>query len=49
MYDAAGQASYRLEVGLEKQGDRQIVTVTADRNWLAAPDREYPVIVTPAC
>ncbi|MGW4060855.1 DNRLRE domain-containing protein [Amycolatopsis sp. NPDC004747] len=32
---------------VEQQGDRITVVVEADRGWLAAPERTYPVVIDP--
>ncbi|MFV0412032.1 MAG: DUF6531 domain-containing protein, partial [Oscillospiraceae bacterium] len=44
MYDAAGAYSFDVELSLE--GD--ILTVSADEAWLAAPQRVYPVEIDPS-
>ncbi|MEU4743506.1 DNRLRE domain-containing protein, partial [Actinosynnema sp. NPDC023658] len=32
---------------VEQQGAKTTITVRADRDWLAAPEREYPVVIDP--
>lgn len=48
MKDAAGETSGAIKVSLspDKQG-RCRVTFQADREWLTAPERKYPVVVDP--
>ena len=51
MIDAKGQKSEEVDIQIEKnkqQGeDQYTLTVTADKNWLASPQREYPVEIDP--
>lgn len=48
MYDAAGNTSTALALELEHQsGGRYYVTLTADKEWLNAPERSYPVKIDP--
>lgn len=43
MKDAAGAESTNVELSLKKD----VVTITADAEWLSAKDRAYPVIIDP--
>ena len=43
MTDASGNASAAISLSLEKN----VLTVTPDKNWLDAPERAYPVTVDP--
>lgn len=48
MEDASGAISDALTLTLEKDDEgRSIVSLFIDENWLAAPDRAYPVRVDP--
>ncbi len=48
MSDSASQISSDVNFGLESKGDgRWIVTVEADREWLEASNRSWPVTIDP--
>lgn len=48
MTDAAGVSSYDVQIHLEETEEGQIVCVTADTEWLSAPERIYPVLIDPS-
>jgi RHS repeat-associated protein len=48
MTDAAGITSFQVRYALQREGAGWLLTVTADRAWLDAPDRVWPVVVDPA-
>ena len=48
MYDAAGADSAAVSYSLaESNGNRWLLTVTADSTWINSPDRVFPVTVDP--
>ncbi|MGT2972462.1 DUF6531 domain-containing protein, partial [Streptococcus azizii] len=47
MADSAGETSSALTLALTKTKERYQVTVTADKDWLASPKRQYPVRIDP--
>lgn len=47
MEDAAGEVSFGVKLDVSEAGDLYLVTVTADREWLDAPERAYPVRIDP--
>lgn len=47
MEDKEGVRSHSLALNLEKEKGKYIITLTADRDWLKAPERVYPVIIDP--
>lgn len=47
MVDASGIVSMNLKLKLDRDGSRYLVTVIADREWLNAADRAYPVRIDP--
>ncbi len=47
MEDAAGEVSFGVEMTFAETGGLYLVTVTADREWLDAPERVYPVRIDP--
>lgn len=49
MEDAAGVRNTELSLKLKRESDSSYeVTVTADKKWLGAEDRQYPVRIDPA-
>ena len=47
MEDAAGEVSFGVEMSLTETDGLCLVTVRADREWLDAPERVYPVRIDP--
>jgi RHS repeat-associated protein len=47
LVDAAGERSERVSFALERTGSGWTLTLRADRTWLAAPGRRYPVALDP--
>lgn len=47
MMDASGEASTNLSLALAKEDGKYIATITADKEWLNAPERAYPVRIDP--
>ncbi len=47
MRDADGTLSRGARYGLERVGGRQIVVLRLDADWLASPERRFPVVVDP--
>ena len=48
MFDAGGEISDAVSYSLEKSGGKKyILTITADRDWMNSPEREFPVTVDP--
>ena len=47
MIDSNGEESSDIDVTLSQIGGSYIVTLTADSDWLSAPERMYPVTVDP--
>ncbi len=54
MFDSTGiegqsrSAEKSLFTAVMRKGDRWILNVTADRDWLTSPERVYPVMIDPA-
>ena len=48
MMDANEQTSSDIELSLSKQGGRNIVTLTASKEWLGAEERVFPVVIDPS-
>jgi len=48
MMDANEQTSNDINMSLSKEDDRNIITITANREWLEAEDRVYPVVIDPS-
>jgi|GEM_PF-1697233 len=48
MADASGMVSQGITLSLAKDGFKDILTVSPDAEWLAAPERAYPVVVDPS-
>ncbi|MBP3446405.1 MAG: DNRLRE domain-containing protein [Clostridia bacterium] len=47
MYDAAGETSTDVSISFKRNGDKYIVTVTADKEWINDKSREFPVVIDP--
>ena len=47
MFDAAGQSSNNITMSIERVMGHNYVTLTVDNEWLAAPERAYPVKIDP--
>lgn len=47
MYDSAGASSQNVYLKVEMQGEKEVISVQADAEWLQAEDRVYPVIIDP--
>ena len=47
MEDAAGEISFGVKMTLSEADGLYLVTVTADKEWLDAPERVYPVRIDP--
>ena len=47
MYDAAGETSTDVSISFKQNGDKYIVTVTADKEWINDKSREFPVVIDP--
>ena len=48
MFDAGGEISDAVSYSLEKLGGKKyILTITAGRDWMNSPEREFPVTVDP--
>ncbi len=48
MKDAAGERSNAIQVSLsQEKKDRCCITFQADKEWLWAPERKYPVVIDP--
>ena len=48
MFDANGESSNAVEYTLtHKNGNKYLLTVTADENWINAEDRVFPITVDP--
>lgn len=48
MFDASEKSySEKVSQTVEQQGSKITVTVRADQEWLAAPQRKYPVVIDP--
>ncbi|MHB1452994.1 MAG: RICIN domain-containing protein [Saccharofermentanales bacterium] len=47
MTDAQGMYSSDIKVAIELTGNTHLITLTADRTWLDAEDRIYPVTIDP--
>ncbi|MET9106651.1 LamG-like jellyroll fold domain-containing protein [Streptomyces zhihengii] len=48
MQDAAGATSYDVRYTLVERAGRQVLRVEADRDWIADPDRAFPVLLDPS-
>ena len=48
MEDAAGEISFGVRLDMEAADGLYLVTVTADKEWLSAPERVYPVRIDPS-
>ncbi len=47
MVDSADEISFGIRLSMQKQDGMLLVTVTADEDWLSAPERVYPVRIDP--
>ncbi|MBE6638904.1 MAG: RHS repeat-associated core domain-containing protein [Ruminococcaceae bacterium] len=47
MYDAVGAHNENITQTITEHGNNYILTITADKEWLAASEREYPVTIDP--
>jgi RHS repeat-associated protein len=47
MYDRNGTRSSAVSQRLEKRGDSVVLVLSADRAWLASPQRQWPVVIDP--
>ena len=47
MYDAAGETSTDVSISFKQNGEKYIVTVTADKEWINDKSREFPVVIDP--
>ncbi len=47
MYDAAGETSTDVSISFKQNGDKYVVTVTADKDWINDKSREFPVVIDP--
>lgn len=47
MMDAAEAVSFHIELELRKEEGRTILSVRPDQEWLASPERRYPVRIDP--
>lgn len=47
MMDAAEAVSFNITLELRTEEDRTILTVRPDQEWLASPERQYPVRIDP--
>ncbi|MBR3767092.1 MAG: DNRLRE domain-containing protein, partial [Clostridia bacterium] len=47
MTDAKGLFSNQVTMSLSVSGSEYILTVTADKDWLNTPEREFPVVIDP--
>ena len=48
MMDANEQTSNEIKISLGKEDDRNIITITPNKEWLDAEDRVYPVVIDPS-
>lgn len=48
MKDASGEMSFDIQISLRKKEGGYYVTITADKGWLDATDRDYPVRIDPS-
>ena len=48
MSDASGEVSLDVKLSLSKEKGKNIVTVTANKEWLLAEERAYPVRIDPS-
>lgn len=48
MVDAKGIRSEEVQIAITKKSSNNVLTVTADKNWLADPARAYPVQIDPS-
>ena len=47
MSDASGEVSLDVKLALSKEKGKNIVTITANKEWLESPERAYPVRIDP--
>ncbi len=47
MYDSEGVYSYAVSYEIEEKNGKYTVTVVADKDWLKADERAYPVVIDP--
>ncbi len=47
MYDSAGEYSDNITMDVSSENDSLIITLTPDKEWLNAEEREFPVIIDP--
>ncbi len=47
MYDSAGNGSYEFDISLQQRGDKCVVVMVPDNEWLSSPERVYPVVIDP--
>ena len=47
MYDATGETSTDVSISFKQNGEKYIVTVTADKEWINDKSREFPVVIDP--
>ncbi len=48
MYDSRGETTNSFKIGIKNEGGICTVTVYPDSEWLASPDRAYPVVIDPS-
>ena len=48
MYDAENTPSDRVDYELERDGENYIFRIIADKNWIDAEERKFPVTIDPA-
>ncbi len=48
MYDSKGETTNSFKIGIKNEGGICTVTVYPDSEWLASPDRAYPVVIDPS-
>ena len=47
MYDASGVESYSVTMSLAPNGEKYLLTITADEEWINSSEREFPVVIDP--
>lgn len=47
MYDAKGAQSQAVSLKFEDKGNKTVLTLSADSNWLSASERAFPIVVDP--
>lgn len=47
MYDANGEISNAVSISFKQTSKKYSVTVTADKEWINADEREFPVVIDP--